>query len=115
MIYNFLQFFVKIALKFYFRKIYFLNEKIIPANQPIIIAANHSNSAMDALLISGLYSRKDLYWLARGDVFRKEIIAKFMAAVKTAPIFRASEVGYVDIKRNSESFKICLGSSFIVF
>jgi 1-acyl-sn-glycerol-3-phosphate acyltransferase len=107
MIYNFLQFFVKVALRFYFRTIYFLNEEAIPDNQPVIIAANHSNSAMDALLISGLYKRKDLYWLARGDVFKNKWIAKFMYACKTAPIYRSSEVGFVDIKRNNASFEIC--------
>ncbi len=107
MIYNFLQFFVKIALRFYFRTIYFLNEEAIPDGQPVIIAANHSNSAMDALLISGLYKRKDLYWLARGDVFNNKWIAKFMYACKTAPIYRSSEVGFVDLKRNNEAFEVC--------
>jgi 1-acyl-sn-glycerol-3-phosphate acyltransferase len=107
MIYNFLQFFVNLGLRFYFRSIYFINEEAIPEGQPVLITANHSNSAFDALLISGLYKRKDLYWLARGDVFNNKWVAKFMAACKTAPIYRSSEVGFVDVKRNNESFKVC--------
>jgi 1-acyl-sn-glycerol-3-phosphate acyltransferase len=107
MIYNFLQFFVKVALRFYFRTIYYINEEAIPDNEPVLITANHSNSAMDALLISGLYKRKDLFWLARGDVFNNKWVAKFMTACRTAPIYRSSEVGFVDIKRNNDSFNIC--------
>jgi glycerol-3-phosphate O-acyltransferase / dihydroxyacetone phosphate acyltransferase len=107
MIYNFLQFFVNIGLRFYFRSIYFINEEAVPANEPVLITSNHSNSAMDALLISGLYKRKDLFWLARGDVFNNKWVAKFMAACRTAPIYRSSEVGFVDIKRNNDSFNVC--------
>jgi 1-acyl-sn-glycerol-3-phosphate acyltransferase len=107
MVYEFLRIFVEIALKFYFRTIYFLNEENIPDNEPIIVTANHSNSALDAIIIDAFLRKNKLYWLARGDVFANKWIAKFMTSVRTAPIYRSSEVGYVDIKRNNESFKIC--------
>ncbi len=107
MLYEFLRFFVEIALKFYFRTIYFLDEDNISDNQPVIVAANHSNSALDAIIIDAFLRKNKLYWLARGDVFANKLVAKFMTAVRTAPIYRSSEVGFVDIKRNNESFEIC--------
>lgn len=107
MVFEFLRFFVKIALKFYFRTIYFLDEHNIPDNQPVIVASNHSNSAMDAIIIDAFLQKNKLYWLARGDVFSNKWIAKFMTSVRTAPIYRSSEAGFVEIKRNNNSFKIC--------
>lgn len=107
MIYEFLRFFVEIALKFYFRTIYYLNEENIPDNQPVIVASNHSNSALDAMIIDAFLRKNKLYWLARGDVFANKWVGKFMTSVRTAPIYRSSEVGFVDIKRNNESFEIC--------
>lgn len=107
MIYEFLRFFVEIALKFYFRTIYYLNEENIPDNQPVIVASNHSNSALDAIIIDAFLRKNKLYWLARGDVFANKWVGKFMTSVRTAPIYRSSEVGFVDIKRNNESFEIC--------
>jgi 1-acyl-sn-glycerol-3-phosphate acyltransferase len=107
MLFYFLRFFVQLALKFYFRTIYFLNEHSIPKNQPVILAGNHSNSALDAIIIDAFLKKNKLYWLARGDVFSNKWIAKFMTSLRTAPIYRSSEVGFVDIKRNSESFEIC--------
>ena len=107
MIFYFLRFFVQIALKFYFRTIYFLNEASIPDNEPIIVAGNHSNSALDAIIIDAFLEKNKLYWLARGDVFANKYIANFMTSLRTAPIYRSSEVGFVDIKRNNESFEIC--------
>ncbi len=107
MVYEFLRFFVEIALKFYFRTIYYLDEDNIPDNQPIIVVSNHSNSAMDGIIIDAFLQKNKLYWLARGDVFNNKWIAKFMTSVRTAPIYRSSEVGFVDIKRNNDSFKIC--------
>ncbi len=107
MIFYFLRFFVQIALKFYFRTIYFLNEEAIPDGQPIILAGNHSNSALDAIIIDAFLRKNKLYWLARGDTFNSKFTAKIMTIARTAPIYRASEVGFVDIKRNAESFKYC--------
>lgn len=107
MVFEFLRFFVKIALKFYFRTIYFLDEHNIPDNQPVIVASNHSNSALDAIIIDAFLQRNKLYWLARGDVYNNKWIAKFMTSLRTAPIFRSTEAGFVDIKKNSDSFKIC--------
>lgn len=107
MIFNFLRFFVQIALKFYFRTIYFLNESDIPDNEPIIVAGNHSNSALDAIIIDAFLEKNKLYWLARGDIYAKKWVANFMTSLRTAPIYRSSEVGFVDIKRNNESFEIC--------
>ncbi|MES2795557.1 MAG: 1-acyl-sn-glycerol-3-phosphate acyltransferase [Bacteroidota bacterium] len=107
MIFNFLRFFVELAFKFYFRTIYFLNEASIPDGQPIIVAGNHSNSALDAMIIDAFLKKNKLYWLARGDIFNNKWLGKFMTAVRTAPIYRASEVGFVDIKRNNDSFNLC--------
>ncbi len=108
MIYELIRFWVGVALKFYYRSIHFINEENIPDNEPVIIAANHSNSAIDAYHITCHYKRNDLYWLARGDAFNNKIISWIMYKLKTAPIYRASDMGgVVDHTKNQESFDKC--------
>lgn len=108
MIYEIVRFWVGVALKFYYRSIHFINEHNIPDNEPVIIAANHSNSAIDAYNITCHYKRNDLYWLARGDAFNNKFISWIMYKLKTAPIYRASDMGgVVDHTKNQESFEKC--------
>ena len=66
----------------------------------------------DAMIIDAFLRKNKLYWLARGDVFANKWVGKFMTSVRTAPIYRSSEVGFVDIKRNNESFEIDLNEEF---
>ncbi len=104
--FKFLQLLVRWAYRFYYRTIHYVGQSNLPDNEPVIVAANHSNSAVDAIFLSAILSR-EIHWLARGDVFKNKVIAWLMTYFHTAPIYRSSEFGVESIKRNFESFEHC--------
>jgi 1-acyl-sn-glycerol-3-phosphate acyltransferase len=107
MSFKLLQLLARWAFRYYYRTIHFLGEAQFPEGQPVLVAANHSNSAADAMFLSAISSRH-IHWLARADVFKHKLIAKVMSFVHTAPIYRASEYGVAEgMKKNVESFEYC--------
>jgi 1-acyl-sn-glycerol-3-phosphate acyltransferase len=107
MLYIFFKNLCNYGVRFYFRCIYYLGSEKIPSNEPVLFVGNHSNSALDGIIISGLSARYDIFWLARGDVFKKKWVGDFMFNINNIPIYRASEVGYSDLKKNNETFDLC--------
>lgn len=71
-----------------------------------IIASNHPNSFFDAIIIAVHYP-KPIYFLARGDAFKKPLIAKFLTALHLIPIYRLSE-GKSNLSKNEATFKKCV-------
>lgn len=72
---------------------------------PMIIACNHSNSFLDAIIISTFF-KQPVHFLVRGDVFKPGIIGRFMAAIKMIPIYRIRE-GREQLKKNDDTFELC--------
>ena len=62
----------------------------IPEGAPVIIAANHCNTLMDALVILQSF-KGPVAFGARADIFRKPFIAKFLNAMNIVPIPRARD------------------------
>lgn len=73
---------------------------------PLLIAANHPNSFLDALLIAGL-SKKPVYSLARGDVFAHPFAARMLKALNIFPVYRLRE-GSEHLHHNYTTFDLCL-------
>lgn len=59
----------------------------IPENAAVILAPNHCNSLMDALVVLGGTNQKMVFG-ARADIFRKPLIAKLMTFFKILPMAR---------------------------
>lgn len=95
---------MRIALVFYLRKLTIR----LPAytGKPLILASNHPNSFLDALII-GSYSKRPVHFLARGDAFAKPIVNKLLRALKMIPVYRISE-GRDQLQHNQDSFEECL-------
>jgi len=51
---------------------------------PLLLACNHPNSFLDAVLIDALFEQP-VYSLARGDVFKKPFYIKLLTALKYCP------------------------------
>lgn len=72
---------------------------------PILIAANHPNSFLDAIIISTLF-RNPVYSLARGDAFAGKFFTKILKSFNMLPVYRVSE-GVENLGSNYETFNEC--------
>ena len=95
-----------LAIKIYCKKTVANFDKDFTLLNPTIIASNHPNSFFDAILIAVHYP-KPIYFLARGDAFKKPLVAKFLDALHLIPIYRLSE-GKKDLSKNDATFKKCI-------
>ena len=104
--YYFFKLAATVALPLYTKKtIARFHEPFIP-NQPTILASNHPNSFFDAILIAVHYPQP-IYFLARGDAFKKPLVAQFLKALHLIPIYRLSE-GKENLSKNKDTFQTCI-------
>ena len=72
---------------------------------PLLIAANHPNSFLDAIIISSLF-KSPVYSLARGDAFASNFITKILRSLNMLPVYRVSE-GAENLEYNYTTFNSC--------
>ena len=77
-----------------------LNEK-----GPLLIAANHPNSFLDAIIMATLFENP-VFSLARGDAFAGKIITKILTTLNMLPVYRVSE-GVENLENNYSTFESC--------
>jgi len=70
-----------------------------------LIAANHPNSFLDAIILSTVFKRP-VYSLARGDAFTKRFYKKLLYSLNMFPVYRISE-GVENLENNYETFESC--------
>ena len=105
MLYRILFFPARIAIHFYCRKIIVNNKEILAEAGPLLIASNHPNSFMDAVIVSTLF-KSPVYSLARGDAFNRKIAAKLLKSCNMLPVYRKSE-GAGNLRINYDTFNEC--------
>lgn len=74
-------------------------------NGPLLLAANHPNSFLDAVILDILF-KKPIWSLARGDVFKKPFYIKLLTKLKILPVYRTSE-GVENLETNYTTFDSC--------
>ena len=74
-------------------------------NGPLLLAANHPNSFLDAVILDILF-KKPIWSLARGDVFKKPFYIKLLTKLKILPVYRTSE-GVENLEANYQTFDSC--------
>ena len=115
-LYSFLKIFIgEITLKLYFKKIHLHGLENVPYNKPVILASNHPNSFMDALVIKAAVP-KPVYSLVRSDVFNTPFKMWLLGKMNMMPIYRIQE-GADKLNKNEEVFKKCyrmLGENKII-
>ena len=104
--YTFFKTLALLGLKIYCRKTVVNFEANNLLNVPKIIASNHPNSFFDAIVIAVHYP-KPIYFLARGDAFKKPVVALFLKSLHLIPIYRLSE-GKENLSKNKDTFEICV-------
>lgn len=72
---------------------------------PLLIAANHPNSFLDAIIVGSLF-KSPVYSLARGDAFTGKFITKILRSFNMLPVYRVSE-GVENLENNYTTFAAC--------
>lgn len=99
-IYTFLRHYVDWSLFQAYRHITYLGLEKIPQDAAVILAPNHTNALMDALVILSM-DRLPKVFVARADIFRNPRIAAFLHFLKIMPIMRIRD-GVEEVKKNQE-------------
>ena len=83
-------------------------ENIPPPGTPIFIVANHQNSLNDGLVIVSMFKDfRQPVSLARGDIFKSDLVSKILRFWKVMPTYRSRDSeGKADILKNLETFQI---------
>ncbi|MFN8247641.1 MAG: 1-acyl-sn-glycerol-3-phosphate acyltransferase [Ferruginibacter sp.] len=105
MLYRLLYIPAQFALWIYCRNLRINNKKLLSHPGPLLIAANHPNSFLDAIIVSTLF-KKPVYSLARGDAFTKPFYRKLLMSLNMFPVYRISE-GNENLENNYETFESC--------
>jgi len=105
MLYWFLKPLMNFGLRAFFSKIYLSGVENIPRNKPVILACNHPNSFLDAIIMGALL-RRPVHFLTRGDVFNTPFKKWLLWQMKMFPIFRLEE-GVENLHKNQETFEVC--------
>lgn len=90
----------------FYRKFYVLNQERIPKGKPVVAICNHQNGLSDALGILFAFKKDGRYpvFIARADIFKKEIAAKLLRFLRIMPAFRAVDVGTEGLDGNDAIF-----------
>ncbi len=105
MIYLFVKWVVRIAIRVFFRKIYFYNKDVVKGGVPTILAINHPTAFIDPIFVASHISPK-AYTMLRGDVFNSPLKIWFLGQIGTIPIFRFRN-GMKGMRQNQDSFERC--------
>jgi len=105
MLYGFVKIIARVALRFYCRELHLNNRNVLNQQGPLMLAANHPNSFLDAILLCTIFD-KPVYSLARGDAFKGKLVTKLLSSFKMLPVYRVSE-GVENLEENYKTFDEC--------
>jgi 1-acyl-sn-glycerol-3-phosphate acyltransferase len=105
LLYSFVKIIARLALPIYCRDLAINREELLKHEGPLLLAANHPNSFLDAIILCTLFDGT-VYSLARGDAFKNKFFAKFLFLFKMFPVYRVSE-GVENMDENYKTFELC--------
>lgn len=103
--YSCLKVLVRLFRPLFFRSIRVNNPACLQLKGPVLIAANHPNSFLDAIMLDILF-QQPIWSLARGDVFKNKLLTRLLTAIKILPVYRVSE-GVENLTANYDTFNAC--------
>ncbi len=98
-----LKYWVRLALPFFAKTVKFYGREQLAQKGPLILAVNHPNSFLDAVLM-GAFMHQHVHYLARGDVFRIGWVRKLLTQMKMLPIYRIRD-GKDKLSLNDQTFE----------
>lgn len=108
MLYAVLRFIARVALRWYYRSIEVMGRNRIPATGPVILAANHNNALVDALIVATSINRQ-VRLTAKATLLGHPITRLVVLAIGIVPLRRRADEGKEDgsvaAARNDEAFR----------
>ncbi len=98
-----LKYLIRVALYFFCTKVHVKNKHLLQSKGPLLIIANHPNSFLDAIILGAYYNRR-VYFLARGDVFKKSLYRIILGSLNMIPVYRLRE-GKENLHLNEFAFQ----------
>src|SRR5688500_10215709 len=94
-----------VALRWFYARVDVDGLERIPATSPVLLAVNHPNSLVDALVIGWIFPRR-MALTAKAPLFNNPIVGGFLRAVGVVPLIRARDAGAAgaDARRNEQAF-----------
>ena len=92
----------RFLLKVFYTRLEVVGTEHVPTTGPLIVAANHHNSIVDAMLLLTII-RRPLRTLANAPLFRHPLIGPFLRLIGALPVHRRQEAGD-DPSRNDALF-----------
>ena len=92
-------------MRIHFKRIFIQSLQHVPRKGAAILACNHPNSFLDAIVVA-LTLKRDIHFLVRSDVFRKPLAAAILKRLNMIPIYRLEE-GAENLERNKGTFDLC--------
>ncbi len=102
MIYSLIKLPIRLALKIFCVDIQLVNQENRYPKGPLLLVANHPNSFLDAIIIAAQF-KEPIYFLARGDAFRKPWHRFLLGLLHMIPVYRLSE-GRENLHLNEHAF-----------
>ena len=106
MVYSFFKPLAAISLRGFFKKIIFTGLNNLPKDNAVILAANHPTAFVEPCILAA-YLDRPLYFLVRGDYFRKPIYNFILRVLHMLPIFRRMDGNFSDLKNNVKILDAC--------
>lgn len=91
---------LKLATKLYFVDVEATGREHIPADEPVIFAANHPNSIMDTVIL-GTQTNRQIHYMAKSLLFKNPAVATLFNQCGVIPIHRSPKT---DGASNDEAF-----------
>jgi len=92
----------------YYKKVTIIGKENIPQKGvPVFVISNHQNGLMDALAILYLFpDNRQPVFITRGDIFKREFVARIFRFLKMIPTFRSRDGSLSDVRSNNLTFDI---------
>lgn len=94
------------ALKRHYRRIDLAHAERIPQNKAVILAANHPTAFIEPCILACFLDRP-LFFLVRGDLFKKPLFRLLLEWLHMLPVYRIQDGGYQNLKQNYDTFAAC--------
>jgi glycerol-3-phosphate O-acyltransferase/dihydroxyacetone phosphate acyltransferase len=116
--YRFVRAMIRLLLWLFYRRIDVVGRERIPSDGGVIIAANHHNALVDAMLIIAVVPRA-VTALAKAPLFHHPLVGPLLRMVRAVPVHRRLEAGD-DPQRNDAMFAaavdaLCAGGVILIF